>query len=652
MIAAGTFSAPASPGTVEVNVSGGFEVGAVLILTCNKDTTGWRQESGDITVVYDLSLGMAGLEGTFINNFCLNWAYRYVAGTESGISFFDDSCIRTRDDTGTTNPVTAAVTSFDADGFTVDYSETVSGRDAWYLAWPLDDEEVDIGGLIVAEFIDDASYDLGSAGRAGLILRRGSAVVPGTWFQNDLLGSIGFISQGHDPFAEGQNEYGGIAEGRRSLQTRRSWRARTNSGSNVIEIYMDGPLGTVLDGFAQAEATATGFDLADVQGVGEPDGYGSAFLIGDDEQDRSWYQGINPPLSGTRFYSMAPDQKESLEGQAAVVLGGNPDPENTTGSWRISLGFAHPDLQVCIALSKDHVDGSITQGVVDDSSWIAYWDHDNGSGDNFRGSMAFPEAGIISATAVSSGSGTLASPSVFAAGNLAGVSSGEPLVPMPLHQINDILVMGVTYWGPNTAGDAAQIPTPDGWAVLAPQVGQPASPDRDGWMAWFWKRATSSYEPSVSLARGAGWDDGADTGYNGRAWSIRGAEETGNPYEDVQTAGPYTTADQPFPALTVSGSQRLAVQFCIGRVVPSAAAGWTAGTTDSGLFSAMRQFNKVTSVSTGADATTTSAPPEFAYSFCGVVFLPENVSGQLIAPWVTGPGTVRHEVPFLYAGYA
>lgn len=226
----------------------------------------------------------------------------------------------------------------------------------------------------------------------------------------------------------------------------------------------------------------------------------------------------------------------------------------------------------------------------------------------------------------------MAAPVLQAEGATAtGVTTGVPSITIPTHQANDILVVAAIFWGPNTAGDAAQIPTPaGGWALLGSQVGQPAAANRDGWLAWFWLRASGA-GTTVTLTRGASWDTGTDTCYNGRAYVIRNCKTSGNPYESAVNAGPYTTGNQAFPAVTVSGVERTVIIF--GNVTDNLAfamtsTGWTTGTEDNdngGTDSSFQTARKVNiEASTSADTGTVTAPAAGAYGYVGVSFVPQN----------------------------
>lgn len=210
------------------------------------------------------------------------------------------------------------------------------------------------------------------------------------------------------------------------------------------------------------------------------------------------------------------------------------------------------------------------------------------------------------------------------------VTTGVPAVTIPTHQADDIIVVHALIWVPNTTTpDAAQIPTPaGGWALAGTQVGQPVSSPRDGWSAVFWFRATGAGH-TVTLTRGTGWDTGTDTMYCARAYIIRGCKTSGNPFETTSNAGPHTAANQAFAAVSVSGNERMVVQF--GAVTDNLAfamtsSGWTTGTEDNDAggtdcaFQTARKDNINTS--TSADTATVTAPAAGFYAFHGISFVP------------------------------
>lgn len=238
----------------------------------------------------------------------------------------------------------------------------------------------------------------------------------------------------------------------------------------------------------------------------------------------------------------------------------------------------------------------------------------------------------------------MAAPNLQAQGATSAVTSGAPAVVIPTHQTDDIIVIAAIFWGPNTAGDAAQIPTPANYTLIGSQVGQPAG-TRDGWLAWFWRRAPAAGS-TVTLTVGAGWDSGTDTCYGARAYVIRGCAVSGDPWDAAVTSGPHTAANQAFPAVTVSGIERMVAQ--LGNVTDNLAfamtsAGWTTGTEDNDpagtdcSFQTARKDN--VSASTSADTATVTAPAAGAYAFMGISFKPP-LAAALFEAAVNAVGTV------------
>src|SRR5262245_38024280 len=114
----------------------------------------------------------------------------------------------------------------------------------------------------------------------------------------------------------------------------------------------------------------------------------------------------------------------------------------------------------------------------------------------------------------------MAAPTLQAQGATNAVTTGANAPTIPTHQADDIIIVHAVFWGPNTSGDAAQIPTPSNYNLLGSQIGQPGG-TRDGWSALFWRRVAAS-GTTVSVARGASWDTGTDTCFGARAYVIRG----------------------------------------------------------------------------------------------------------------------------------
>lgn len=210
----------------------------------------------------------------------------------------------------------------------------------------------------------------------------------------------------------------------------------------------------------------------------------------------------------------------------------------------------------------------------------------------------------------------------------AVVTTGTLAFTMPAHQADDILVAALFFWGPSPGTVPNDIPTPSGWTAMGSQVAVDGTTTR-GKMALFYKRATGGSETGTGT-RGANWDTGNDTCYYARVFCIRGCVTTGDPWDEVDPTVCYTAANGSFDAVTVSGSERLVVQFGLrtnaaGTPFPTVT-GWTAGTLDSntggtdGASRTWRQDN--VSSDTGADATTTTWSGSGGYAFFGVSFKP------------------------------
>lgn len=227
----------------------------------------------------------------------------------------------------------------------------------------------------------------------------------------------------------------------------------------------------------------------------------------------------------------------------------------------------------------------------------------------------------------------MAAPTLNAEGTTVANTSGSLTVTLPSHAADDILILCLGFWGPNTAGSAADIPTPAGWTQIA-GFNVPESGNADGKIQWFWLRATSSSMTNPVCSRGASWDTGTDTCFGGRAYGIRGCITTGNPWDATATGGTYTAANGALGAVTVSGAARMVVQFLISldNQVPGTISGWTAGTDDNDAtgtdcdFQTWRKDN--VSSSTSADASTVAIPAQGAYAFLGISFKPPDAAAD------------------------
>lgn len=230
----------------------------------------------------------------------------------------------------------------------------------------------------------------------------------------------------------------------------------------------------------------------------------------------------------------------------------------------------------------------------------------------------------------------MAAPTLQAEGSLTVVTTGALAPSIPTHEVNDILVVAWGFWGPNSTSlpDAA---VPSGWTQAGVQLSF-GTGNIDGKIGYFWKRAPAAGQ-TISIARPSGWDTGTDTAWGGRAYVIRGCITTGDPWDEADLTALYTTANQPVDALTVLGTERLAIHFlakCDDFVTAPTVSGWTAGTqleSTTGTDHSQGSFRKDNvSADTGADASTVEAPAPTGngYAFLGVSFKPPDAGPTVI----------------------
>ena len=225
-------------------------------------------------------------------------------------------------------------------------------------------------------------------------------------------------------------------------------------------------------------------------------------------------------------------------------------------------------------------------------------------------------------------------PTLQAEGALAVVTTGNLAITTPAYEINDIVVIAIAMWAPNTAG-ASGINTPSGYTTIA-QAYYPLSGTNDGYYGYYWRRASaSSTGDSITITRTAGWDTGTDTAWGGRAYVIRGCETSGDPWDHFALTI-YTTATGNVPAVTVSGSERTVIQFLVKTddfATAPTVSGWTSGTqveSTTGTDHSQGSFRKENvSSSTTAWSSTVEAPAAGFYTFLGISFKPPVTGAQL-----------------------
>lgn len=230
----------------------------------------------------------------------------------------------------------------------------------------------------------------------------------------------------------------------------------------------------------------------------------------------------------------------------------------------------------------------------------------------------------------------MAPPTFQAEGTIAASATLTPPAPtIPAHQADDILIASVIFWGPDPAPSLDQIPTPSGWTLLGSQLQQPAG-TADGWVAQFWKRATSGAE-TITLTAGANWtSNGTTTCFASRVDVIRGATTGGTPYENWASTGPHTASNQTLPACNVNATGRLGLFYSLsqdnltilgGTSLTGATPAWTvnaATTTATGSDASIRvgYLSGHNSNFAAGAATSASAPAQGAYFYMGYAIAP------------------------------
>lgn len=225
----------------------------------------------------------------------------------------------------------------------------------------------------------------------------------------------------------------------------------------------------------------------------------------------------------------------------------------------------------------------------------------------------------------------MAAPTLQAEGTLNVVTSGDNTPTIPTHQADDILIVAVGLYAPNTGVETFTGTTPATWTKVHEAIGATVG-NYDMWIAYFWKRATGA-GTTVTVVRPTGADTGTDTAFGARAYVIRGCATSGDPW-DAAAASPaapnwHTAANQAVAALTVSGTERTAIHFLVRTddygTAPTLT-GWTTGTqveSTSGTDHSQASHRKDNiSASTTADTATVEAPAAGGYVFWGASFKP------------------------------
>ncbi len=230
----------------------------------------------------------------------------------------------------------------------------------------------------------------------------------------------------------------------------------------------------------------------------------------------------------------------------------------------------------------------------------------------------------------------MAVPTLQAEGALASGNGGSSITAvLPAHQADDILVLCVTYWGPNTTGDAAAIPTPTNWSLFQSQNVWPSSGEINGRFATFIRRASSGSTADPVCGLGAGWDSGTDCRHHARAYVIRGVTTVTSPTAfDWDIGGPWSNANRAMGSVSAQTQDMvLAINFGMSMddtTLGTAPAGWTAGTevsTSTGTGGRQRSFTKqFDNGQSGSPTSSAAATTHGGYFFQAIYFVPANVA--------------------------
>lgn len=222
----------------------------------------------------------------------------------------------------------------------------------------------------------------------------------------------------------------------------------------------------------------------------------------------------------------------------------------------------------------------------------------------------------------------MTAPTLVGEGNIATATNTSNLsVTIPAHEVDDIIVIVTANWVPNTTSGTNQTSMTSPWTKLTALTQTSGSPI-DSELSIYWTRATST-STTGSIVRGSGWDSGTDGLRAARAYVIRGCTPTGDPWDAAVVATLQSAANLTMPAVTVSGSERLVIQFLIANDdngVGTTPSGWTAGTratSTTGTDAEFQTFRKDNqSSSSAAQASAVAARTAGFYTFVGISFKP------------------------------
>lgn len=244
----------------------------------------------------------------------------------------------------------------------------------------------------------------------------------------------------------------------------------------------------------------------------------------------------------------------------------------------------------------------------------------------------------------------MAAPTLQAQGTINAVTGDVLSLTIPTYAANDIIVVTVYAFQPNstnTVRPGITIPG-DGFKGFK----NTADPDSGvygtyviestvNYFSAFWIRATSAVSVGSSIEVQKFGDTGNDTCFGGRIYVIRGCDPNGEPFDSPvpDWSTPSTAANPQLPAATVLGAERLVVHFMAktdNTTNPTAATGYTVGTnatTTTGTDGSFQTYRRTADANVTAVTPTGGAAPAAlngTSSYFSVVFRPNNPARVLI----------------------
>lgn len=218
----------------------------------------------------------------------------------------------------------------------------------------------------------------------------------------------------------------------------------------------------------------------------------------------------------------------------------------------------------------------------------------------------------------------MARPSLVGIGAIVANTSGNLSPTIPTHQANDILVSRAMYYGPNTAGDALDIPTPSSWTLIGSQGG--GSDVRHG---TFWIRAAGA-GTTLTHTRGVSWDTGTDTCYAARVYVIRNTRTSGNPYDSTTTQGTESSSNAIWLSITGYADRFHTMNMGVSDDISAPSEdGYTVdwATSTTGTQAAIGLLYKDVDTSEGGGNLTSNAPAQGNYRVEQQMWRPQTITG-------------------------